>query len=108
VRVLRGSSSAGSSGGGGSVGSSSSSTVAAAPPSLQEVAKAIAALRDAAAEGADIIVDPLLKAGLVMAQWLHRVVIAVWVSGKAPRSVPLSCLSSKGKVSARKLSTPSP
>lgn len=46
---------------------------------------------------------PLLKSGVVMAQWLHRVVVAVWVSGKAPLDwkraliVPLF----KGKGSAR-------
>jgi hypothetical protein len=59
--------------------------------------------RDAAAAGADSIVAPLLKAGPVMAQWLHRVIVAVWVSGKAPLDwkraliVPLF----KGKGSSR-------
>jgi hypothetical protein len=86
--VSRDSSSAASSGGGGSFASSSSSTDVAAPVSLQGVAKATAALCDAAAVDADkwwlcgcpMIVVPLLKVGLIMAEWLHRVIVAVWVS----------------------------
>jgi hypothetical protein len=83
--------------------SSSRSGSGCSPPSIQEVVDAIAALRDAAAAGVDNIVAPLLKANLVMAQWLHRAIVAVWVSGKAPLDwkraliVPLF----KGKGSAR-------
>jgi exonuclease III len=90
-------------GSGSSCGSSSSSGGGSSPPSLQEVADAVNALRDAAAAGVDNIAAPLLKAGVVMAQWLHRVIVAVWVSGKAPLDwkraliVPLF----KGKGSAR-------
>jgi hypothetical protein len=69
---------------GSSGGDSSSSGSECSPPSLQEVVDAIAGLRDAAAAGADNIAAPLLKAGPVMARWLHRVIVAVWVSGKAP------------------------
>ena len=54
------------------------------PPSIQEVMDAIAALRDASAAGADNIVAPLFKANSTMAEWLHRVIFAVWMSGKAP------------------------
>jgi hypothetical protein len=57
---------------------------AAVPPSADEVAEAMAALRNGAAAGVDCINAPLLKAGPLMATWLHRVICAVWVSGKAP------------------------
>lgn len=89
--------------GDGSGSDSTSNSSQSTPPSVQEVVDAIAALRDAAAAGADSIVAPLLKASLTMAQWLHRVIVAVWVSGKAPVDwkralvVPLF----KGKGSAR-------
>jgi len=77
----------------GSMGSQSS------PPSLQEVVDAIAALRDAAAAGADNIAAPLLKANSTMARWLHRVVVAVWMSGRAPwtGSAPWLCRCSRAK-----------
>jgi hypothetical protein len=39
----------------------------------------------AAVGGVDNIVAPLLKASMVRGQWLHRVIVAVWVSGKALR-----------------------
>lgn len=83
--------------------SSSRSSSSCSPPSVKEVVDAIAALRDAAAAGVDSIVAPLLKAGMVMAQWLHRVIVDVWMSGRAPLDwkraliVPLF----KGKGSAR-------
>jgi hypothetical protein len=95
--------SSGGSNGGSSSSSSNSSGGGSSPPSLQEVVDAIAALPDAAAGGADNIVTPLLKSGLVMAQWLHCVIVAVWMSGKAPLDwkraliVPLF----KGRGSAR-------
>lgn len=59
--------------------------------------------RDAAAAGVDNIVAPLLKANLVMAQWLHCVIVAVWVSGKAPLdwTLALKVPLFKGKGSAR-------
>jgi hypothetical protein len=51
---------------------------------LQQVIDAIDALPDTAAAGRDGIASAMLKVGLVMAQWLLRVITAVWVSGKAP------------------------
>jgi hypothetical protein len=105
LETLLGSNSSDSSGSGSNStsGSSGSSSSQSSPPSLQEVVDAIAALRDAAAAGADSIVAPLLKVSATMAEWLHRVIVAVWVSGKAPVDwkraliVPLF----KGKGSAR-------
>jgi hypothetical protein len=83
--------------------SSNSSGSSSSPPSLQEVVDAIAALRHAAAGGADNIVAPLLKSGLFMAQWLHRVIVAVWMSGKAPVDWKRALIAPlfKGKGSAR-------
>ncbi len=103
----------GSDGGGTGSGcgsSSSSSGSGSSPPSLKEVVDAINALRDAAAADIDSIAAPVLKAGMVMAQWLHRVIVAVWVSGRAPLDwkrallVPLF----KGKGSARATSNHRP
>jgi hypothetical protein len=55
-------------------------------PSLQEVADCVIALRNAAAPGVDGITAPLLKAGLEPVAWLHRVILAVWRSGRAPEA----------------------
>jgi hypothetical protein len=54
------------------------------PPTVGEVLAAVRMLRNDAAAGVDGIVAPLLKAGSVMACWLHRVIVAVWNGGKAP------------------------
>jgi hypothetical protein len=54
------------------------------PPTVHEVQAAVKALRNDAAPGVDGIVAPLLKVGSVMAVWLHRVITAVWASGRAP------------------------
>ncbi len=54
------------------------------PPTVGEVQAAVRMLRNDAAAGVDGIVAPLLKAGSVMACWLHRVIVAVWNGGKAP------------------------
>jgi len=57
-----------------------------AKPSLQEVTDCVATLRNAAALGADGITAPLLKARLEPVAWLHRVILVVWHSGKAPEA----------------------
>jgi hypothetical protein len=54
------------------------------PPTVEEVQAAIKALRNDAAPGVDGIIAPLLKVGSVMAAWLHRVIAAVWATGRAP------------------------
>ena len=53
-------------------------------PTLEEVTKCIAALRTHATPGEDQIDARMLKAGSVVCQWLHRVIVAVWESGKVP------------------------
>jgi hypothetical protein len=55
-----------------------------AEPSVEEVQLAVKALRNGAAGGLDGIVAPLLKTGFVVVSWLHRVICAVWRSGRAP------------------------
>ncbi len=86
-----------------SCSSGGTAATAACPPSVKEVEAAVAALRNGAAAGADNIIAPLLKASPVMVSWLHRVLVAVWSSGRAPVDwkraliVPLF----KGKGSAR-------
>jgi Reverse transcriptase (RNA-dependent DNA polymerase) len=55
-------------------------------PTIDEVAECTKALRDHAAPGEDMIDARLLKAGPIVTKWLHRVIIAVWKSGKAPPS----------------------
>lgn len=57
---------------------------AGAEPSLEEVAASVKALRNHAAPGDDLVDARMLKAGPVVVEWLHRVVTAVWRSGKAP------------------------
>jgi sorting nexin-29 len=53
-------------------------------PTLDEVASCIKVLRNHAASGEDQIDARMLKAGPIVTTWLHRVVAAVWASGKAP------------------------
>jgi hypothetical protein len=55
-------------------------------PSLQEVAKCIVALHNVATFRANGIIAPLLKAGLELATWLHRVILVVWHNGRAPKA----------------------
>lgn len=57
---------------------------AAEPPSVKEVAEAVFHLRNGAAPGADGIAAPMLKLSTTMITWLHRVITAVWASGRAP------------------------
>jgi hypothetical protein len=38
------------------------------------------------APGVDGITAPLLKAGLELAAWLHKIILAIWCSGKAPEA----------------------
>jgi hypothetical protein len=53
-------------------------------PSVEEVKASIAALRNHAAPGEDLVNAQILKAGPVVVEWLHRVVSSVWRSGRAP------------------------
>ena len=53
-------------------------------PTLAEVAESVKALRNHAAPGADLVDARQLKAGPEVMEWLHRVVVAVWRSGRAP------------------------
>jgi hypothetical protein len=57
---------------------------AAEPPSVKEVADAVFHLRNGAAPGADGIAAPMLKLSATLVTWLHRVITAVWASGRAP------------------------
>jgi Reverse transcriptase (RNA-dependent DNA polymerase) len=57
---------------------------AAACPTLAEVAECIEKLRNLATPGEDQIDARMLKAGPVMHQWMHRIICAVWRSGKCP------------------------
>jgi hypothetical protein len=57
---------------------------AGAEPSLDEVTASVKALRNHAAPGDDLVDARMLKAGPVVVEWLHRVITAVWKSGKAP------------------------
>jgi hypothetical protein len=54
------------------------------PPDLAETEACVRALRSAAAPGGDQLDAMLLRCPPAIA-WLHRVIIAVWRSGKAPR-----------------------
>jgi hypothetical protein len=54
------------------------------PPTLKEVAAAVHSSRNGASPGVDGIGAPMLKLSGTMLQWLHRVVLAVWQSGRAP------------------------
>ncbi len=49
------------------------------------MAKCIVVLRNAMALGANGITTSLLKARLELAAWLHRVILVVWHSVKAPK-----------------------
>ena len=60
------------------------SEVAAEPPTVEEVEDAVKALRNGATPGVDGIAAPMLKLSATMLKWLHRVIVAVWQSGKAP------------------------
>ena len=53
-------------------------------PTLAEVTESVKALRNHAAPGADLVDARQLKAGPEVMEWLHRVVVAVWRSGRAP------------------------
>jgi hypothetical protein len=57
---------------------------AAEPPTEQEVEEAVFACRNGASPGADGIAAPMLKLSATMLKWLHRVIVAVWQSGRAP------------------------
>ena len=65
-------------------GANQQSEAAAEPPTVQEVEEAVFACRNGAAPGADGIAAPMLKLSGTMLKWLHRVIVAVWESGKAP------------------------
>ncbi len=52
-------------------------------PSLQEVVECIVMFCNAAAPGANGITAPLLKVGLEHVAWLHKVIMAIWHSGRA-------------------------
>ncbi|KAG1678997.1 hypothetical protein FOA52_013061 [Chlamydomonas sp. UWO 241] len=54
------------------------------PPDLAETEACVRALRSAAAPGGDQLDAMLLRCPPAIA-WLHRVIIAVWRSGRAPR-----------------------
>ena len=54
------------------------------PPSFEEVLKAVNSLRNAAAPGEDAITTPLLKFCEPMVRLLHRLILAVWKSERAP------------------------
>lgn len=60
------------------------SEAAAEPPTVKEVKDAVDALRNGATPGVDGIAAPMLKLSDTMLKWLHRVIVAVWQSGKAP------------------------
>ena len=64
-------------------GANQQSEPAAQPPTVQEVEKAVFACRNGAASGVDGIAAPMLKLSGTMLKWLHRVIVAVWESGKA-------------------------
>jgi len=66
------------------VGAYAQAAPAAEPPSLKEVAQAVFALRNGAAPGEDGIAAPMLKLSATLLKWLHRVIAAVWESGRAP------------------------
>ena len=53
-------------------------------PTLAEVEECVKALRNHASPGEDMIDARMLKAGPVVKVWMHRVITAVWKSGKAP------------------------
>lgn len=53
-------------------------------PTLEEITASVKALRNHAAPGEDQIDARMLKSGPEVAGWLHRVVVAVWRSGRAP------------------------
>jgi hypothetical protein len=55
-------------------------------PFLQEVAECIGALCNAVVLGADGITASLFKARLEPATWLHKVILAVWHTGRAPKA----------------------
>lgn len=55
------------------------------PPDPEETAKAVSALRRAAAAGSDKIDASLLRAGKPILDWIHLAVTAVWNSGKSPK-----------------------
>ena len=65
-------------------GANQQSEAAAQPPTVQEVEEAVFACRNGAAPGVDGIAAPMLKLSGTMLKWLHRVIVAVWESGKAP------------------------
>ncbi len=50
------------------------------------MANCVGTLQNATTPGADGITAPLLKAGLEPVAWLHRVILAVWRSGRAPEA----------------------
>ncbi|KAG1652920.1 hypothetical protein FOA52_007513 [Chlamydomonas sp. UWO 241] len=54
------------------------------PPDLDETEACVRALRSAAAPGGDQLDAMLFRCPPAIA-WLHRVIIAVWRSGRAPR-----------------------
>ncbi|KAG1676239.1 hypothetical protein FOA52_006456 [Chlamydomonas sp. UWO 241] len=54
------------------------------PPDLAETEACVRALRSAAAPGGDQLDAMLLRCPPAIA-WLHRVIIAVWRSGRTPR-----------------------
>jgi hypothetical protein len=47
------------------------------------VVECIVALCNVVAPGIDVIIAPLLKAGLELVVWLHMVILVVWRNGKA-------------------------
>ncbi len=57
---------------------------ASTEPSIEEVKASIAALRNHAAPGEDLVDAQMLKAGPVVVEWLHGVVSSAWRSGRAP------------------------
>ncbi|KAG1657339.1 hypothetical protein FOA52_003762 [Chlamydomonas sp. UWO 241] len=61
------------------------------PPDLAETEGCVRALRSAAAPGGDQLDAMLLRCPPAIA-WLHRVIIAVWRSGRAPRGWHLSTI----------------
>jgi hypothetical protein len=65
-------------------GASHQGDEAAEPPTLKEVAEAVHASRNGASPGVDGIGAPMLTLSGAMLEWLHRVILAVWQSGRAP------------------------
>ncbi|KAI8516766.1 hypothetical protein Bbelb_053470 [Branchiostoma belcheri] len=61
------------------------STISADPPTVDEVQKAVDKLKSGRAAGGDgIPPELLLKGGPAVAQWLHRLITAIWKSDTIP------------------------